>query len=465
MKFKFVKPYRRYRIIAATIVSVAIAVAFIIGGRGLGVLSQIQFGPLLVDLLTGGTILTAVLFVIVALFTFIFGRFFCSVICPLGILQDVIDAFSPRKSALKVNLRLTRYIIAALCFGLLVGGCGLGLDILEPYSNFGAFFSSLIAHMKGVATTKIFYINALLPIVLIMLLVIWKRRVFCTTICPVGTILGLISRRGLLRLRIDDKCSLCGLCDTVCCVGAIDAATGTVDNERCVRCMDCVSVCRGGAIGFARPIKTPDQPVDRTRRAALISGAVTVTTFALAAGGGLALTKRALAAPDDDKARRILPPGADRWSSFAARCINCQLCVVNCPSHIIKPGTVLSGAVTLDLTTASCDYNCTRCADICPTNAIAPITLEKKRRTRIALAKFDASKCRLVIDEIECGLCAKACPTGAVTIKKYPTGMSVPKLNADQCIGCGACAVACPVTPKAMTIEAIDKQVEIAKQA
>lgn len=203
--------------------------------------------------------------------------------------------------------------------------------LLDPYSNFGRIAGSFTA-------------GSVIPLIVIVILAVWKKRIYCTAICPVGTLLGLIAKHGVFRLRLTDRCVKCGMCVKVCPAGCIDPHNGTLDNERCVRCMNCVSACRLQAVKFALPErKTP--PVDQARRAFLINGGVLVA--GVAAGMVLAKTGMGKLA---EYAKRflILPPGAGDAERFAARCTACQLCTANCPAKIIVPAPGGNGPVSLD---------------------------------------------------------------------------------------------------------------------
>ena len=379
----------------------------------------------------------------IVVLTLLFGRFYCAFLCPFGILQDLIGGVSRRKCTKLPDLAKTRYAVAALAWGMLAAGSALPFLLLDPYSNFGRIF--------GAGLT----VGGALPLVAIAVLAVWKKRIFCVSVCPVGTLLGVFGRFSLFRLKLNDSCVKCGSCVKNCPAGCIDLETGKLDNERCVRCLNCISVCKLHGVGFALP-KRGEIRFDGSRRAALAKlGAVVAGA---AAGIALAKTRaaaRALAAMDALKRKLgILPPGALDAGRFAARCTACQLCVANCPRKIIVPAPGGDGPVALDLARGACDYDCSRCSQICPTGALTSLTLAKKRRLKIAEAQFDPKKCLVFQEGEQCGKCAKACPTGAITLRK--TG--APRLKAALCIGCGACQLACPVPGKAMSVRAIEKQ-------
>ena len=142
----------------------------------------------------------------------------------------------------------------------------------------------------------------------------------------------------------------------------------------------------------------------------------------------------------------ILPPGAKNKEEFLSKCLNCNLCVAQCPMKILKKADDEFGAVSIDYEKGFCDFDCNRCSEVCPSGAIKRIDLKEKQKTQIALAQIDEDKC------IKCGLCVMKCPRGI--IKK--DGFNVPTISPDECIGCGMCKSACPV--KAIKIVTIDEQ-------
>jgi len=178
---------------------------------------------------------------------------------------------------------------------------------------------------------------------------------------------------------------------------------------------------------------------------------------ALAAGlaAGVVLAKTGMTKVHEFAKRfKILPPGAGSAERFASRCTGCQLCTANCPAKIIVPAPGGTGPVSLDLSRGSCQYDCRRCSQVCPTGAIRPLTLKTKQHTKIAEARFHPQTCIVFQDGTGCGRCAKACPTGAISLRR--TG--APRLNVKLCIGCGACSLVCPAKEKAMTVQPVEEQ-------
>ena len=413
------------RIGIASIVAVLSILAF------LGIFYQIKvFDIQLVALLQRVLIdfsLFAFIFLLgLFLLTFLFGRFYCSTLCPLGILQEFLMFVFRRKNSLKKNLPY-KYFIAALVLGFLIGGTAFLVRLIDPYTLFGSAMSGAL--------------YGLVVLFLIAVLVWFKGRWFCSNLCPVGTLLGLISKFAVNKIYIDaDKCVSCGACASKCPTGSIDYKQKTVDNETCVKCLKCLGKCPKSAISFGMH-KNKNVPFFQSRRKFLIGGAA-VGVLLLAAKGSVLLAKSAV-----EKFKKvIIPAGAKNLDDFANRCLNCNLCVQNCPMKIIKKADGDYPVVHIDYTDGFCDYDCHRCSEVCPSGAIERISLAEKRKTQIGVALVDESKC------IKCGLCVMKCPRQI--IKREDGGYS--QISADECIGCGACQNACPVD--AIAVVPVEKQ-------
>lgn len=399
---------------------------------------DLQFTAALQSGLVSGFGLGLILFAVLIVITLLFGRVYCGALCPLGLYQELLTIlfkpFYKKRKGAKEPMKhyVFAYLLAAILFGALCGGTAVLLRMLDPYSVAGNAMSG--------ACFGIGFAIAL------AVLVFFKKRFFCTNICPVGAILGLISRFSLFKIRIDtDKCKMCSLCARSCPCGSIDFKNHTVNNETCVKCFKCLNHCGHSALYYGLPKSKPAE-FSIKRRQLLTSGAVLVL-FGAAFKGGIELTKKIVT-----KVKQvILPAGSGTPEEFANRCLNCNLCVQNCPMKIIKKATADTPFVHLDYGDTYCDFNCHKCSQVCPSGAIKRISLKEKQNTKIANAVIDEDVC------IKCGICATECPK-KIIIKEDG---ELPIIQFDQCIGCGKCASVCPV--KAIKIEPTPKQITLVK--
>ena len=369
---------------------------------------------------------------VIIVLTILFGRFYCSVICPFGILQDIISFLTRRKSHPDANRTKTRYFIAALSFAAFIGGGICLIALLDPYSNFGRIAS----FMKNPS-----YVTGGIISAIILVLAVWKKRVFCTSVCPVGTLLGILAKFSFFKLRLSDKCVKCRKCVSVCPCGCVEPNEHALDNERCVKCLKCVAACPVKAIGFEKTASAPPQKTDLSKRQ-FLTGSLT-TAAAVGTGVIFALRTR----PDDlpEEKRPVCPPGATTWQEFSAKCTNCQLCVAGCSGRVLRPKSKRYQTVHLEYGENYCLYGCHKCSSVCPTGALKPLTLTEKQNRRIGLAEFSTDKC------VGCGLCADTCPKGAIDIIEID-GDDKARIDANKCIGCGACVAQCPLPEKAVHI-------------
>ena len=387
---------------------------------------DVQLTALLQRVLVDFSLFAAVLLAALLVISLLFGRIYCSMLCPLGLYQEFLMLLLRRRVPVQKN-RPYKYFLAAVVFGALIGGTAFLVRLIDPYTLFGSAASGA---WLG------------LGVLLALAVLVWFRgRLFCSNICPVGVVLGLISKHALKQIYIEkDKCVSCGLCAAKCPTGSIDFKNKTVDNETCIKCFKCLGGCRRGGIHYG---SKPSEKIafNPARRRLLVSGAV-VAVLALAVKGGIELGKTIAA-----KVKKvILPAGAGNAEDFANRCLNCNLCVQNCPMKILKKADGDYPAVHVDYTDGFCDYDCNRCSAICPSGAIKRLTLAEKQKTQIGLAVINEKVC------IKCGLCVMKCPRQAISREDG----SFPLVDAGGCIGCGACKAACPV--KAITIVPVEKQ-------
>ena len=165
-------------------------------------------------------------------FIILFGRLGCSFVCPFGIFQEIISLFFDRMNEKRPNW-IGKYIILAICTVL---------------------FAAAIVKYKallGLNLPLILGISASILFIIVGILSAFKDRLFCTHICPCGTLVGLLSKFSLFKLKIDkEKCMCCGVCERSCPSCSIDACEENIDNETCVKCLKCMSNCPKEAISF-----------------------------------------------------------------------------------------------------------------------------------------------------------------------------------------------------------------------
>ncbi len=304
----------------------------------------------------------------------------------------------------------------------------------------------------------------------ILILLAWRNgRTYCNTICPVGTVLGFLSRYSLFRVTIDtDKCNGCGLCARHCKAACINSKEHTIDYSRCVACMDCLGKCKQKALSYQlRTSKTGSTQVKQNAPLAS-SGQVnearrnflTVTTMVAATSALKAQEKKVdggLATIEDKKIPNrqtpITPPGSLSARNMSAHCTACQLCVSACPNQVLRPSTKLMNLMQPEMSyeRGYCRPECNDCSQVCPAGAIRPITVADKSSTQIGHAVWVKANCVPLTDGVECGNCARHCPTGAIqmilSIPDQTDSPKIPAINTERCIGCGACENLCPARP------------------
>ncbi len=441
-----------------------------------------QVVPALIGILTHPKILFVAGFVFVMTVTLIFGRVYCSFLCPLGTLQDIFIAMSwkigwRRKHAFQKSYHLLRNVLlGAVTVSALLGSMSL-LNLLDPYSIAGRmvtqfvlpFFSGIYNGTVSVMNYFHVYLfsNDTAPLIftvllvniaffiLILILSFRYGRLYCNTLCPVGTLLGWISRVSLFTFAIEQTgCNACLKCAGVCKAGCIDAEKAVIDQSRCVGCFNCVSSCPQSVIRY-RPFvrKKEGEPWSPARRGVMI-GSLAVAGYALSLYHSgirnLLRTAHASAAPP------VTPPGSVSLEHFTQSCSACHLCVSACPTKVLVPSLLEYGIGGLlqpkmNYPDSFCEYECNVCGRVCPTGAILPLSVEDKKMTQIGKVDLLKDKCVVYINHQNCGACVEVCPTKTITfINKQ--NVLYPVVDNRFCVGCGACSKACPTDPKSIVV-------------
>ena len=482
---------RKIRIIAAAIFFTLITLLFLDFTGTLhawfGWMAKIQFLPALLAMHVGIVLLLIVL-------TLVFGRVYCSVICPLGVMQDIVSWFGGRRKKNRFSyspaISWLRYGLLAVFVVALVAGVGSFVALLAPYSSYGRIAQNLFAPIWQAGNNALaflaervgsyaFYSTEILiksiptfaiavATFVVLAVLAWRNgRTYCNTVCPVGTVLGTLSRFSYFKPVIDkSKCVDCKLCARNCKASCIDIENHAIDYSRCVTCMDCIDVCRKGAIEYRRrtsadctgaAAKNEDkQPAkaDASRRNFIAGLGLLAASAAKAqemkVDGGLA-TILAKKAPKRDAP--ITPAGSFSARNMAQHCTGCQLCVSVCPNQVLRPSAGLMTLMqpTMSYESGYCRPECVKCSEVCPAGAIKPITVADKSSIQIGHAVWIKENCVPLTDDVECGNCARHCPTQAITmVASDPAKKDSPKIptvNVERCIGCGACENLCPARP------------------
>ncbi|NTU72124.1 MAG: 4Fe-4S binding protein [Coriobacteriia bacterium] len=402
------------------------------------------------------------------LFTIAFGRAWCGWICPLGTVLDVMPA--PERFRRKLSPRWSIGKFATLAFVLVAALFGnLGPMILDPITivmrplqELGRPFvgSDALSQSVGVDLGRDFVPSvaflSLAPLLLVLALNLFERRLWCRGLCPLGGLLGLVSKLPGVRRRVDtDACTSCARCSKVCPTSAIDRDGGfNSDPAECIACLSCTDACQTHANAFG--VEVPRLAVPRfepSRRDALVAAGAT--------GMGLAV---ALILAAQAHAEIMRPPSTDE-SRLARLCVRCGACYGDCPTGALRPSVSFGSEAgpwtpMLDERPPHCSLNCNLCAKSCPTDALHTPTEDEVLAQGLGVrAEVDRDRCRAWASNRQCMDCQKVCPiAGAILGEERPADLPshggrrvlVPVVDTKLCIGCNLCATACVVRPAAI---------------
>jgi ferredoxin len=434
-------------------------------------------------------------FLIMMILTLLFGRIYCSTLCPLGTLQDIFSLaarkLSPRKNNYKFKkpINWLRYGITAVVILSLLTGSILLVNLLDPYSAFGKIFhnlfSPLVVLVNNVASKALTYADvyglppvkwvkvnlAALVVALVwsaalLILTIKRGRLYCNTICPVGTILGIFAKFSLFSIRLDKSiCNSCGKCSAVCKAECINPRDQSVDFSRCVGCMNCLAPCPDGGVKFLPFWKKDEVKIsafDPGKREFIVKSglllAASLDTSRFITSSGDKKKEIIPASVPIFREHPVTPPGAQGQVRFNTMCTACHLCVSACPTQVLQPTYFLYGLTgflqpRMDYITSFCNFECTLCGEVCPTGAILPLQKEEKKLIQLGKSFFIKENCVVYTRNTACGACSEHCPTKAVNMVPYKDKLTIPEVNNKICVGCGACEYACPTDPKSIYVE------------
>ena len=456
-----------------------------------------RLDPLLIlaQLLSSRILVIGSLFALVTIaLSLVFGRAWCGWLCPLGTILDIFSLdhwrgkFKGRGKPAK-SWRSVKYVLLlAILFAALLGNLTLlifdpltilfrtltvsiwpALDqivtVAESFLYQFPFLSRSISSLDTWLRPNILpsepqyyretYIFAVFFLILILLNLI-APRFWCRYLCPLGGLLGIISKVALFRREVGEDCKGCRLCTQSCPTGTIDPEKNyTSDPSECTMCLDCLQACPRSSITFRPDFYMAEwQSYDPNRRQALATMGLTVAGLALFLGDAQAR---------HNHPHLLRPPGS-RENDLLSTCIRCAECMRACPTSALQPAITESGLEGLWTPIVIprlgyCDYSCNVCGLVCPVQAIPSIDLETKRSQIIGHAYINRDRCIAWADQRDCIVCEEMCPIPNKAIYLEETQMTseigeviivqLPHVNRDRCIGCGICEYKCPVNGEA----------------
>jgi polyferredoxin/ferredoxin len=381
--------------------------------------------------------------------TLFLGRIFCNWICPYGIIHHFVGwVFNTRNAKERIESNRYRPLFAfkyyVLVFMLIAAVFGaLQIGLLDPICLLHrSFTGSLLPAMnmpeavqKGVGplpaagAVKYHQLGWLIGLVILffvsMNLVI--PRFFCRVVCPLGALLGVLSRFAVWRIERDpNKCTDCDLC-LQSCEGASDPHTQLRKSE-CFVCFNCIEDCPHDALSFrfipkkSHEVTNPDVPARRAVFAAVVG--VLFYPFTKASGKSTR----------DFSTQAIRPPGAVEEQEFLERCIKCDQCIRVCPTNVLQPAGFEAGieglwTPVMNFRMGYCQLNCTACGQVCPTGAIQRLSVDQKLGfeplpealggtgpVKLGTAHYDLGRCLPWSKNIPCVVCEEVCPTSPKAI-------------------------------------------------
>ncbi len=427
------------------------------------------------------------LIVIVA--TIVLGRVFCGWVCPLGTLNNMTATLKKKglETAGRQWHRMKYYILIFILVisvftlqlvgimdpvSLLIRSLSLSIYPLFNYSVRAVFDTIYEADPGDIAdvTEHIYsflkktvlsfqqpffhqgaFIGLLFLVILGLNLI--EKRFWCRHLCPLGALLGILSRYSFLKRSVSEGCDECGSCASVCQGSADPDKKEAWRSAECMYCFNCDDVCPQNAVSFGFLKKSESAGLDLGRRrvvTSVLSGMVAVPLLRATPLSGLPGLSPKL----------IRPPGALGEKDFLKRCVKCGECMKVCITNGLQPTFLEAGlegiwSPLLVPKIGYCEFRCTLCGQVCPTGAIKELALQEKIKVKIGLAMIDKGRCLPYAHATPCIVCEEVCPTPKKSIwfehnrVKDRQGREMliqqPRVDLELCIGCGICETKCPV--------------------
>lgn len=426
---------------------------------------------------------------LVVITTVFLGRVFCGWICPLGTLHNMVGALRKKDKPVHManGYRFKYYLLVFLLvsslftlqltgifdpLSFLIRSLSLAVYPVFQYVTTSVFDTIYTTQIDTLVNTSefiydfikktllsfqqpLFFQSVLIGglFILILLLNLREPRFWCKYLCPLGALLGLLSRYALLNRSVSEGCDGCGVCTRTCQGAANPARKESWRKVECLACMNCDDVCPHNSVSFGFSFMKSAVSMDLGKRrvmASMLTGLLAVPLFRMTP-----LLKTGASNP-----KLIRPPGAVAEKEFLQRCVKCGECMKVCLTNGLQPTLVEAGiegiwSPMLVPRIGYCEYRCTLCGQVCPTGAIQKLSLEDKVQVKIGLAMIDVGRCLPFAHATSCIVCEEVCPTPKKAIwfesrqVKNRAGqiMTVkqPHVDLELCIGCGICETKCPV--------------------
>lgn len=433
------------------------------------------FLGLMTILATGVVKKIFLLSLMVVLLTFLFGRFFCGFVCPMGSIMHFFSfiAYKIKGTNFLVenesNLKNIKYYILVILSFLAL--CKINLSgYLDPLSLLFKIFNIFILPIiyllysinilpntiqdflfyNIIGRETIYYKSTFIFGIIFFILIFLnfiKSRFWCKVICPLGAFFGLISSFSLFKITKSKSCKNCQKCTSICFATASPNSPSFKSNE-CMLLFNCLNLCKTNSIKYSFNVKP--SKIDLSKR----------KTFKYLTLSAVSLITFKASFPLSNGKEFIRPPGALDEDDFLRKCIRCGACMKICPENFLTPSITKGGILELFTPVGNpeygyCLYQCNLCGKVCPTGAIKRISLSEKQKIPIGLAYIDQNRCLAHAYNTNCAVCEEHCPVSPKAIyfeeqkviNKDGSSFTLKKPYVDlkSCIGCGLCQYKCPI--------------------